>query len=79
MTEQEAREKAEALAFAMGITFYVVRSPEGDYQPVQSPPEDREEIIATVPPPTSVHDHGFAPEDDAGTAVTRPRLGFSGP
>jgi hypothetical protein len=78
MTEQEACEKTEALALAIGITFYVVRSPEGDYQPVQSPPEDRE-IIATVPPPASVHDHGLAPEHDAGTAVTRPRLGFSGP
>jgi hypothetical protein len=77
MTEQEAREKAEALAFAMGITFYVVRSPEGGYQPVQSPPDNRE-IIATVTPPTSVHDHGLAPEHEAG-AVTRPRLGFSGP
>jgi hypothetical protein len=31
MTEPEARRHAEALAQAMGITFYVVRSPEGDF------------------------------------------------
>lgn len=78
MTEQEAREKAEGLAFAMGIRFYVVRSPEGDFQPVQTPSDDCE-IIATVSPPNSVHDQGLAPERDVETAASRTRFGFSKP
>jgi hypothetical protein len=59
MTEQEARDKAEGLASCIGITFYVVRSPQGDLLTVQAPP-DGCEILATVPPPTSVHDQGLA-------------------
>jgi hypothetical protein len=54
MTEPEARRHAEALAHAMGITFYVVRSPEGDFLPVQEP-SDNFEIVVTVTPPGSVH------------------------
>jgi hypothetical protein len=37
----------------MGITFYVVRNPEGDFLTVQNPPDDCE-IIATATPPDSV-------------------------
>jgi len=37
----------------MGITFYVVRNPEGDFLAVQNPTHDCE-IIATVTPPDSV-------------------------
>jgi hypothetical protein len=55
MTEHEARRQAEALADAMGITFYVVRKREGDFQPVQAPLDDCE-IVATVAPPASVHE-----------------------
>jgi hypothetical protein len=55
MTEQEAHRYAEAIAHGMGITLYVVRTREGDFQPVQRPPEDCE-IIATFAPPDSVHD-----------------------
>ena len=52
MTEQVAHRHAEALAHGMGITFYVVRTREGDFIPVQLPPEDCK-IIATVEPPDS--------------------------
>ena len=63
MTEQEARDKAEALAFCMGITFYVVRDAEdGELLVAQTPP-DGCKILATVPPPTSVHDRGLEPLD----------------
>jgi hypothetical protein len=55
MTEHEARRQAEAVADAMGITLYVVRNREGDFQPVQDPPNDCE-IVATVAPPASVHE-----------------------
>jgi len=55
MTEHEARRQAEALADAMGITFYVVRNGAGDFSPVQQP-ADGCEIIATVAPPASVHE-----------------------
>jgi hypothetical protein len=55
MTEHEARRQAEALADAMGITFYVVRNREDEFQPVQEPP-DNCEIVATVAPPASVHE-----------------------
>ena len=54
MTQNEARRQADALANAMGITFYVVRNREGDFQPVQQPPDDFE-IVTTVAPPTSFH------------------------
>jgi hypothetical protein len=50
MTEEQARRQAEALGIAMGIPFYVVRNPEGDFLAVQTPPDDCE-IVATVAPP----------------------------
>jgi hypothetical protein len=40
MTEQEAHRHAEALAYGMGITIYVVRTRDGDVLPVQQPSED---------------------------------------
>jgi hypothetical protein len=49
MTEEQARSDAEALALAMGITFYVVRNREGRLSSVQLPPEDCE-IVATIQP-----------------------------
>jgi hypothetical protein len=53
MTREEAHRQAEALAQGMGITFYVVRDSEDQYQPVHVVPEDCE-IVATVAPPGSV-------------------------
>ena len=53
MTEEQARRHAEALAFGMGITFYVVRSRDGDFLPVQLPSDDCE-ILATFEPRSSV-------------------------
>jgi len=50
MTEEQARAQAEALAIAMGIAFYVVRSSEGDFLAVQTPADERE-IVATIDPP----------------------------
>jgi len=55
MTEEQAHANAEALAIAMGITFYVVRSSEGEFLVVQKP-ADEHEIIATIEPPKE-HDH----------------------
>ena len=55
MTEDDARRHVDALANAVGITFYVVRNREGDFQPVQAPLDDCE-IVATVAPPASVHE-----------------------
>ena len=55
MTEERARHYAKALAQSMGITFYVVRTREGRYLSVQIPSDDCE-ILATVTPPSSVHD-----------------------
>ena len=52
MTEEKARSHAETLALAMGITFYVVRRREGQFQPVQIPPQDGD-VVATVNPPGS--------------------------
>jgi hypothetical protein len=52
MTEEQARRNAKALALGMGITFYVVRSREGRFLPVQMPSDDCE-ILATVTPPSS--------------------------
>jgi hypothetical protein len=54
MTEDKARHYAQALAESMGITFYVVRSPEGGFLAVQIPSVDCE-ILATVKPPTNVN------------------------
>jgi hypothetical protein len=59
VTEEEARRQAEALAHGMGITFYVVRNRQGDFLPVQEPPDDCE-IVATITPPGSIHENlGF--------------------
>jgi len=55
MTEDEARNQAEGLALSMGITFFVVRAPDGDFLPVQLPSDDCE-IIATVEPPERPND-----------------------
>ena len=50
MTEEQAHHYASALAQSMDITFYVVRSREGRFLPVQVPSADCE-ILATVRPP----------------------------
>ena len=55
MTEEQAHVNAEALAIAMGIIFYIVRSSEGEFLVVQTP-ADEHEIIATIEPPKE-HDH----------------------
>jgi hypothetical protein len=59
MTEEQARTNAKALALGMGITFYVVRSREGRFLPVQLPSDDCE-VLASIAPPGSVHDQGLA-------------------
>jgi len=59
MTEEEAIRNAKALALAMGITFYVIRSREGRVLPVQVPSDDCE-ILATVTPPGSRSDPRLA-------------------
>jgi hypothetical protein len=51
MTEEQASANAEALAISMGITFYVVRTREGDFLAVQTPSDDHE-IVATIAPPS---------------------------
>ena len=53
MTEEEALNQAEGLAYSMGITFYVVRSREGHFLPVQRTSQDHE-IVATCTPPGGV-------------------------
>ena len=53
MSEERARHYAKALAQSMGITFYVVRSHEGGFLPVQIPSANCE-ILATVRPPGNV-------------------------
>ena len=50
MAEDQARANAEALAIAMGITFYVVHSRDGDFSAVQTPVAGHE-IVATIEPP----------------------------
>jgi hypothetical protein len=55
VTEEKARRQAEALADGMGITFYVVRNRQGDFLPVQAPPDDCD-IVATVLAPGSIHE-----------------------
>jgi hypothetical protein len=42
----------------MGITFYVVRSREGEFVSVQMPPQDCE-IVAEIAPPSSGHARTF--------------------
>jgi hypothetical protein len=64
MTEDEAQRRAEALAFGLGITFYVVRNRDGGFEAVQLPPDDSE-IWLTVVPPTSVHDRGLEARREA--------------
>jgi hypothetical protein len=51
VTEEQAHAQGEALAIGMGITFYVVRSPEGRLLPAQVPP-DNCEVLATIEPPS---------------------------
>jgi len=53
MSEERARHYAKAFAQSMGITFYVVRSPEGRFLPVQIPSVDCE-VLATLTPPENV-------------------------
>jgi hypothetical protein len=53
MTEDKARHYAKVLAEGMGITFYVVRSREGEFLPVQIPSHGCE-IFATIKPPSSM-------------------------
>lgn len=55
MTQEQAHSRAAALAHALGINFYVVRNREGLYLPVQLPGEDCE-VLATVKPPSGIHD-----------------------
>jgi hypothetical protein len=55
MSEERARHYAKALAQSMGITFYVVRSREGRFLPVQIPSVDCE-VLATVAPSENVKD-----------------------
>ena len=55
MTQDEALVHAEGLALSIGITFYVVRTRDGDFLPVQLPPDDCQ-IIATVEPPERAND-----------------------
>jgi hypothetical protein len=55
MSEERARHYARAFAQSMGITFYVVRSPEGRSLPVQIPSVDCE-VLATVTPPENMKD-----------------------
>jgi hypothetical protein len=52
MTEDQARSHVEALAFAMGITSYFVRSREGRVLSVQMTPRNCE-VVATIAPPIS--------------------------
>jgi hypothetical protein len=59
MTEEKARGYAKTLAQGIGITFYVVRSPEGRFLPVELPSDDCE-IVATIAPPGGVHDQRLA-------------------
>jgi hypothetical protein len=54
MTEDNARHYARTLADGMGITFYVIRSREGGFLPVQIP-SDGCEILATIKPPISAN------------------------
>jgi hypothetical protein len=54
MTEEKARHYAKALAEGIGIIFYVVRSRERGFVPVQIPSDDCK-ILATINPPNSVN------------------------
>jgi len=58
MTEEKARHYAATLAQSMGITFYVVRSREGHFLPVQLPSADCE-VLATVTPPGAADEHSI--------------------
>jgi hypothetical protein len=60
MTVDRSRYYAEKLAFNLGITFYVVHSPEDEIYAVQVPPSNDCEILAIVRPPASVHDQRAA-------------------
>jgi hypothetical protein len=68
MTEDEARRSAEALAFNMGITFYVVRNRDGGFAAVQLPPDDSEIRVTVLP---SVHDRGLDRRDAESRSFAR--------
>jgi hypothetical protein len=51
MSEEKARNDAEALASALGITFYVVRSSDGHFSAVQLVTAESE-ILDVIEPPT---------------------------
>jgi hypothetical protein len=80
MTEEQARANAKVLALGMGITFYVVRSREGRFLPVQLP-SDGCEILAMIAPPGSVHDKGWREPGDhshPGEHLSQPQYSISG-
>jgi hypothetical protein len=67
MNEEKARSDAEALASALGIVFYIVRSADGQFSAVQQPTPECE-IIAAVEPrsqrsPDDVWGFGDRPKD----------------
>jgi len=70
MTEEQAYANAEALALAMGITFYVVRSRDGDFSAVQTP-ADEHEIVATI------GSHPEFPASKRAPGPPRPELRYS--
>jgi hypothetical protein len=67
MTEEKARANAEALASALGIVFYIVRSADGQFSAVQLPTPECETIAAVEPPSQRPRDDvrgfGDCPED----------------
>jgi hypothetical protein len=67
MTEDKARDAAEALASALGITFFVVKSEVGNFSAVQLPSDESEIIAAVEPrskrPSDDVWGFGDHPED----------------
>jgi hypothetical protein len=48
MTEEKAHHYARTLAEGMGITFYVVRSRDGRFLPVQLPSDDSTGTMITL-------------------------------
>jgi hypothetical protein len=60
MNEEKARADAEALASALGITFYVVRSSDGRFSAVQLPTAESE-IIARFEPPAGQRSLDYVP------------------
>jgi hypothetical protein len=60
MTEEQARSNAEALASALGITFFVVRSRDNRFEAVQLPAPESE-IVARIEPPDPKRSFDDAP------------------